>query len=108
TSSRGGGRPSSPRFPSAPNCATWTRSSTWSAADPGLAASGLAVSRAECVRGWRHRARGQAAGRGPLGVGDGRVAAGDLLAVLDVGPDGEPIPAGRAVHTTNVDRQWPA
>jgi hypothetical protein len=48
------------------------------------------------------------AGRGPLGVGDGRIAAGDLLAVLDIGPDGEPVPGVRAVHMTNVVCRWPA
>jgi hypothetical protein len=50
-----------------------------------------------------------AAGRGPLGVGDGRItAAGDLLAVLDVGPDGEPIPGRPAAHTTQCSRPLPA
>ena len=41
-------------------------------------------------------------GRGPLGIDDGRIAAGNLLAVLGVDPDGEPIPGGPAVHATNV------
>jgi hypothetical protein len=50
-----------------------------------------------------------AAGRGPLGVGDGRItAAGDLLAVLDAGPDGEPIPGRPAAHTTQCSRPLPA
>ena len=48
------------------------------------------------------------AGRGPVGVGDGRIAAGDLLAVLGVGPDGEPIPGGPAIHATNVVLPRPA
>jgi hypothetical protein len=42
------------------------------------------------------------AGGSPLCVGDGRVAARDLLAVVIVGPDSKAIPGGPSVHATNI------